>query len=143
MDLPTDIMLGVDVKTATTETVNERVAADANDEGEKPHDVLRIGAFYEILGVPPDCSLETARKSYYQLAKAYHPDKNPDADRAKFALINRAFEVIKDPESRRRYDLTERVRHALRQGVECRIHEDDGEVCFFVSLFFFGLINAR
>ena len=128
----------------------------------KQHDVLRIGAFYEILGISPSCSTDQARKVSFVCSSVnliredssyftgllptgqdvrcairrllsndchrFHPDKNPDADRAKFALINRAFEVVKDPESRAKYDLTERVRHALREGVRCRIYEDDGEV---------------
>jgi hypothetical protein len=95
LDLPADVMLGVDVRTATTDTVNERAALSAGGDAEEAHDVLRIGAFYEVLGVPPNCTFEQARKAYYALAKSFHPDKNPEADRAKFALINRAFEVVK------------------------------------------------
>lgn len=42
---------------------------------------------------------------FLQLAKLYHPDKNPDEEtRRKFADINRAYEILSDPLKRERYD---------------------------------------
>lgn len=61
--------------------------------------------YYAILGVPRGASQEEVRKAYRQLAKKYHPDvcKEPDAEQ-RFKEINEAYEVLSDPEKRKRYD---------------------------------------
>ena len=52
--------------------------------------------YYEILGVPRNCSPGDIKKAYYKLAKEYHPDVNKDDPNAskKFQLISEAYEVI-------------------------------------------------
>jgi DnaJ-class molecular chaperone len=61
--------------------------------------------YYAILGVPKTASEDEIRKKFRKLARQYHPDvnKSPDAE-AKFKEINEAYEVLSDPEKRRRYD---------------------------------------
>jgi len=62
--------------------------------------------YYEVLGVDKDATKEKIRKAYKTLAKKYHPDlnKNSSESEAKFKEINEAYEVLKDPEKRRKYD---------------------------------------
>lgn len=68
--------------------------------------------FYEILGVAEDADPDDIRKAYRSLAKQVHPDiGNGDAER--FHLINRAYQVLSNPDSRRDYDITLRQ---FRQG---------------------------
>ncbi|KAM4750213.1 dnaJ homolog subfamily A member 3, mitochondrial-like [Anableps anableps] len=62
--------------------------------------------FYEILGVTRTASQKEIKKAYYQLAKKYHPDTNPDDPEAKekFAKLAEAYEVLSDEVKRRQYD---------------------------------------
>ena len=59
--------------------------------------------YYEILGVSKTASQEDVRRAFRKLAVKYHPDK-AGGDEAKFKDINEAYEVLKDPEKRKRYD---------------------------------------
>ena len=62
--------------------------------------------YYQTLGVSRSASEKEIRQAYRKLARQYHPDVNPgDAKaEARFKEINRAHEVLSDPEKRRRYD---------------------------------------
>ncbi|MCU1452436.1 MAG: heat shock protein DnaJ protein, partial [Acidimicrobiales bacterium] len=61
--------------------------------------------FYETLGVPRDASPQDIQRAYRQLARTYHPDvnKDPGAD-ARFKDVAEAYDVLSDPEQRKRYD---------------------------------------
>jgi DnaJ-class molecular chaperone len=61
--------------------------------------------YYAILGVDRRADDKAIKSAYRKLARKYHPDvaKGPDAGR-RFAEINEAYEVLSDPEKRRRYD---------------------------------------
>ncbi|TRU23386.1 MAG: molecular chaperone DnaJ [Microcystis aeruginosa Ma_MB_S_20031200_S102] len=61
--------------------------------------------YYEILGVSRDAGKEDIKRAYRRLARKYHPDvnKEPGAEEY-FKEINRAYEILSEPETRNRYD---------------------------------------
>ena len=61
--------------------------------------------FYQILGVPRDASQEDIQRAYRKLARTYHPDVNHDPGAEdRFKEASEAYDVLSDPETRRRYD---------------------------------------
>jgi len=62
--------------------------------------------YYKTLDVKRDASQDEIRKAYRELARKYHPDRNPDdkAARERFQAIQKAFDVLNDPEKREMYD---------------------------------------
>jgi len=61
--------------------------------------------YYEILGVSRDADQEDLKQAYRRLARKYHPDVNKEAGaEERFKEINRAYEVLSEPETRARYD---------------------------------------
>ena len=66
--------------------------------------------YYEVLGVPRQASDEAIKRAFRKLAFQYHPDRNKDPRaEEKFKEINEAYQVLSDPEKRRRYDHYGRV----------------------------------
>jgi curved DNA-binding protein len=62
--------------------------------------------YYRTLGVERDASPEEIKKAFRKLARKHHPDVAADKATAeeKFKEINEAYEVLGDPEQRRKYD---------------------------------------
>jgi curved DNA-binding protein len=61
--------------------------------------------YYETLGVDRDASEEDIRRAYRRLARENHPDVNKQAGAEdRFKEISEAYEVLRDPEKRERYD---------------------------------------
>ncbi|NEO71127.1 molecular chaperone DnaJ [Moorena sp. SIO3H5] len=61
--------------------------------------------YYDLLGVSRDADKDEIKRAYRRLARKYHPDvnKEPGAEE-RFKEINRAYEVLSEPETRARYD---------------------------------------
>jgi len=62
--------------------------------------------YYQILGVSKTASDDEIKKAFRKLARLYHPDvaKNKTEAEAKFKEVNEAYEVLSDPEKRKKYD---------------------------------------
>ncbi|QQL45039.1 DnaJ C-terminal domain-containing protein [Sulfuriroseicoccus oceanibius] len=62
--------------------------------------------YYEVLGVSKDATADEIRKAFRKLARKYHPDvaEDKEAGEEKFKQINEAYEVLGDPEKRKKYD---------------------------------------
>ena len=62
--------------------------------------------YYKILGVDKNIPQKDVREAYRKRAKQFHPDLHPDDPKAKakFQALTEAYEVIGDPEKRKKYD---------------------------------------
>jgi curved DNA-binding protein len=67
---------------------------------------LKFKDYYETLGVARTASADEIKQAFRKLARVHHPDvaKNKAAGEARFKEINEAYEVLSDPEKRKRYD---------------------------------------
>jgi molecular chaperone DnaJ len=62
--------------------------------------------YYQILGVSKDATQKEIKAAYRRLARKHHPDVNPGdkAAEEKFKAISEAYDVLGDPEKRKKYD---------------------------------------
>ncbi len=67
--------------------------------------------FYKVLGVSSDASEKDITKAYRNLAREFHPDKNPGDAKAeeRFKEVSAAYDVISDPKKRAEYDELRRL----------------------------------
>ncbi|HYE59596.1 MAG TPA: molecular chaperone DnaJ [Candidatus Kapabacteria bacterium] len=59
--------------------------------------------YYKILGVDKNASADEIKKAFRRLAHQYHPDKK-GGDETKFKEVNEAYQVLGDPERRKKFD---------------------------------------
>jgi curved DNA-binding protein CbpA len=107
--------------------------------------VLKSKSLYERLGVSNSSSTSEIRKSYRKLALQLHPDKNnhPKADEA-FKSIAEAFEILSDPDKKKKYDLYGKTK--TNQGIRTTprftyAHDIDDETLQQFQSFFYHHAN--
>lgn len=86
--------------------------------------------YYDILGIAPEATAPEIKKAYRRKAMQTHPDKHPDDPEAsaKFQAVGEAYQVLSDPDLRKRYDEFGKDDAVPQQGFE-----DAGE--FFTTMF--------
>ncbi|KAG6442739.1 DPH4 homolog [Manduca sexta] len=85
--------------------------------------------YYEILQCDRNATIEELKKNYQQLALTLHPDKNlGDKNAETFLLVQKAWSVLRDPQSRRQYDATLN----LQENIEPLLYETVllSDMCF-------------
>lgn len=67
-------------------------------------------SLYEIFDIPKNASQEDIKKKFKVLIKKYHPDLAPEGKREEYEKIsmdiNKAYQILSDPEKRKMYDIT-------------------------------------
>ncbi len=92
--------------TGSTQAVQEDYAKHGAPSTTEIQASIEIEDLYEILQVARKASTEQVIAAYRVLARRYHPDFNPATDAAvAFTRITKAYRVLRDPETRARYDL--------------------------------------
>jgi DnaJ-class molecular chaperone len=113
--------------------------------------------YYKILGVDKSADAKAIKQAFRRLARKHHPDTNPGNKQApeRFKEINEAYEVLSDPEKRRRYDTLGPDWQRYAEGApgggggsnvgDFRIHVDHGDLGDFSEFFrtVFGDLGAR
>ena len=96
--------------------------------------------YYKILGIPVRATQEQIRSAFRYLAMKLHPDRNPGNPVAaeRFRAVRRAYETLKDPASRGKYDRLRGYRRPKRKGSDSSwtdIHSEGGEASSFDEIF--------
>jgi len=89
--------------------------------------------FYEVLQVSQNAEPETIERVFRLLARRYHPDNQESGNEEKFRLVHTAYQSLRDPEKRARYDVhydrhTTTQWQIFRQGTAHGSHEDDQRI---------------
>ncbi|XP_077472931.1 dnaJ homolog subfamily C member 10 [Stigmatopora argus] len=115
---------------------------------------VRGADFYQLLGVGREAGTREIRQAFKKLALTMHPDKNPGDPEAhdKFLEVNRAYEVLKDKELRKKYDKYGEKGLDEQQGgryeswnyyrYDFGIYDDDSEIITLDSAEFEAAVNS-
>jgi len=78
---------------------------------------------YEILEVSPNASQETIERMFRYFAQRYHPDRESTGDADRFRQVVKAYDTLKEPESRAAYD----SRHQTNFDYQWSLVEEAGD----------------
>lgn len=105
-----DLELGqwVDVNLCEDE-VNVANEKDDDEHGASSSRVevqVKETEYYDMMEIKPGASASEIKKAYYKVARKCHPDKNPgdQAATAQFQKLSEVYQVLSDPEARKKYD---------------------------------------
>ncbi len=76
--------------------------------------------YYAILNLSPEADIEDIKQAFRRLARQFHPDVAGEGSRERFQQIYQAYQVLSDPEQRRRYDAQRRSPPAGQRRVVIR-----------------------
>ena len=102
--------------------------------------------YYEVLEVARNASEEEVRRAFRRKAMEYHPDRNKSTDAAeRFKEVSEAYQVLSDPDQRRRYDRFGHAGVSVNGGGAGRGFEGFDPFAGFGDIFdaFFGTAGAR
>lgn len=84
---------------------------------------------YAVLGVAPDATQEQLKAAHRELVRRHHPDRAPPAERdaatERMREVNVAYGLVRDPDSRARYDRLRQLHAARRRADRLRDGADD------------------
>ncbi len=93
--------------------------------------------YYAILGVPKSAAEKDIKSAYRKLARKWHPDANPENPKEaeeKFKELSEAYEVLGDPEKRKKYDMLgsdwQRAARQAEQQRQYRTRYGEGDFSF-------------